>query len=128
MTLHGPLSTYQRIEFDQATKKARLAHSGKRCEGILENGDLCGQQFTASNPPEFDHDKEAWEGGDASFENCRALGKKCCHRPKTDAATTRRAKADRQSIEDKWLRPKSSRPIRSRNTFKPYVRAEKDIS
>lgn len=117
MTLHGPLSTYQRINFSQATKKARLAHSGKRCEG-------CGQEFSASNPPEFDHAKEAWEGGDASFENCRALGHKCCHRPKTDAANTRRTKADRQSIEDKWLRPKPIRKLQSRNTFKPYV--EKD--
>ena len=116
-TLHGPLSTYTRIEFRQDVKKARLAYSGKRCEGILPNGERCGLEFSASNPPEFDHDKEAWEGGDASFENCRVRGKKCCHRPKTDAATARRAKADRQSIEDKWLKPKSK--LRSRNSFKP---------
>lgn len=126
MTLHGPLTRVTRIEFSQATKKDRLEFSAGLCEGILPNGRRCDNPFSASNPPEFDHDKESWEGGDASFENCRALGRKCCHRPKTDKATSRRAKADSQSLEAKWLKPKPSRPIRSRGFQRREIEADHD--
>lgn len=105
MTLSGPLSTYQRIEFDADTRKAALARSGGRCEGVINSaGERCPMIFNAANPPEFDHVTEAWEGGDASLANCQVLGKKCCHVAKTGASHTRRTKADRQSEEGHWLK------------------------
>lgn len=104
-----------RQDFPSKVKKARLAHSGGRCEGILTDGiTRCNQPFSPSNPVEFDHDREDWEGGEPTFENCRALGKKCCHRPKTSAATGRRAKADRAGKAHIGLKPKPVHKIASR--------------
>jgi hypothetical protein len=107
MTLAGPFSTYQRIEFSDKVKKAALARSGGRCEGTLANGDRCPNHFTAANPAEFDHHLESWEHGDASLDNCKALGGKCCHVKKTGQNKTRRAKADRQSHESRWIKRSS---------------------
>lgn len=97
MTLSGPLTTYDRIEFSHAVRKDAL----KRANGCCEK---CGTPFSDANPPEHDHNLEAWDGGDASLENCVVLGKKCCHQPKTARNTSRRKKADRQSREGHWLK------------------------
>lgn len=107
MALAGPLTTYRRIEFPDRVKKAALKRSGGRCEGVLANGERCPNLFSAANPPEFDHDLEAADHGDASLENCRSLGAKCCHRPKTTAFVKRIRKADRQSEESHWIKRKS---------------------
>ena len=107
MTLSGPVTQYARKEFSQSVKKAALIRSNGKCEG-------CGTDFTASNPPEADHDKEAWECGDDSLENCVMRGKKCCHRPKTTASHQRRSKADRQSHEGHWLKRGTKKKIPSR--------------
>ena len=101
MTLSGPLTTYDRIEFSHAVRKAAL----KRANGCCEK---CGTPFSDANPPECDHNLELWQGGDASLENCMVLGKKCCHQPKTASNTTRRKKADRQSREGHWLKKTGS--------------------
>lgn len=100
MTPSGPLTSYARIEFSHAVRKAAL----KRANGCCEE---CGAPFTDANPPEADHNTEAWQGGDASLENCVMRGKKCCHQRKTAINTTRRKKADRQSCEGHWLKKDS---------------------
>lgn len=48
MPLNGPLTTYERIEFSHAVRKAAL----KRSKGCCEE---CGTPFTDANPPEHDH-------------------------------------------------------------------------
>ena len=118
--LAGPFTTYQRIEFGDKVKKAALKRSGGRCEGVLANGERCPNLFSAANPPEADHDKEAWEGGDASIENCKMRGKKCCHDPKTARNKTRRAKADRQSEESHWIKRKSKN--KQRIPSRPFLK------
>ena len=84
-----------RLEFTQSTKKARWAHchwaDGKpHCEA---KG--CGAEITAANPCEYDHHKEARDGGDNSFANCRVVCKKTCHKKKTAEFKTSCAKSDR---------------------------------
>ena len=113
MSLSGPVTTYQRIEFPQSVKNAALKRSQGRCEGIINRaGERCPMLLNPANPAEFDHKIEAWEGGNASLDNCQVLGKKCCHVVKTAVNKTRRAKADRQSNEAKWLKPKIKWPKR----------------
>lgn len=109
MNLSGPLTTYERIEFPHAVRKAAL----KRANGCCEK---CGTPFSDANPPEHDHRTEAWEGGDASLENCIVLGKKCCHQPKTASNTRRRKKADRQSREGHWLKKSKKKMDGSRDS------------
>lgn len=82
-----------RREFTQATKKARYEHC-KDANGI-PHCEYCGGLFSAANPPEYHHHVEAESGGDNSFENCRCIGKKCCHRGETSRFKTACAKADR---------------------------------
>ncbi len=94
-----------RREFSQATKKARHEHckndAGEpRCE-------YCGGPFSASNPPEYHHHKEAESDGDNSFENCRVIGKKCCHQAETSKFKTACAKADRIASRIAGLRKPS---------------------
>lgn len=94
-----------RREFSQATKKARYKHCENddgepRCE-------YCGGPFSASNPPEYHHHVEAESGGDNSFENCRVIGKKCCHVRETSRFKTACAKADRLRARDAGLRKPS---------------------
>lgn len=56
----------------------------------------CGERFDyARDVIEYDHIKELWEGGTNDLDNWQALHGRKCHKPKTAAATTRRAKADR---------------------------------
>lgn len=78
-------------EFSKATKLAAWHRCNGRCEGL---GGKCQQKLGGANRADYDHIKEVWEGGDNSLANCQVLGKKCCHEPKTTAATGRRAKAD----------------------------------
>lgn len=77
-----------RREFPQHVRKAVW----QRCEGRCEK---CGTPFSASNPVEYDHITECALDGDNTIENCQALGVKCCHKPKTAADASKRAKADR---------------------------------
>ena len=81
-----------RREFSTSTKAARYEHckvdGEPRCE-------YCGGPFSPSNPPEYHHHKEAESGGNNSFENCRVIGKKCCHVRETGIFKTACAKADR---------------------------------
>jgi hypothetical protein len=58
-----------------------------------------------------DHDKESWEGGDSQLDNCRVLGRLCCHRPKSIRATKRRSKADAAAKKHANIR----KPSRLRN-------------
>jgi hypothetical protein len=99
-----------RKNFSVKDKRAGIKRANGHCEG-------CGLPFSAANPPECDHDKEDWEGGDASLENMKVLGKKCCHTDKSAAATGRRAKAD-------MVRKKNVENIRPAPTFR---RAAKPI-
>lgn len=76
-----------RRDFPASIKKAARKRANGFCEG-------CGLPTGPHNPPEVDHDKEDWEGGEPVLENAVVRGRKCCHQKKTAAATTRRAKAD----------------------------------
>ena len=98
-----------RREFSAPVKKAARKRANGYCEG-------CGQPLGPHNPPEVDHDKEDWEGGEPTLENAKVLGRKCCHRFKTKAATTRRAKADRAAKKHQGIKPKGKK-LKSRNTF-----------
>lgn len=77
-----------RREFSVATKKAAWARCGGRCEG-------CGGEFTAANPPQYDHEIEDALGGEPTLENCKVLGARCCHQPKSSARAATVAKAHR---------------------------------
>ncbi len=77
-----------RSEFTKRVKAQRFAHCEGKCEG-------CGATL---RPGQFDYDhhpKEAVEGGDNSFENCRVVCK-TCHKAKTKKRAPRLAKARRQ--------------------------------
>ena len=76
-----------RRNFPAKVKRAALKRANGRCEG-------CGVPTGPHNPPDVDHDKEDWEGGEPVLENAVVRGRKCCHQRKSAAATTRRAKAD----------------------------------
>jgi hypothetical protein len=65
-----------RREFSASVRKAAWSRCDGRCEG-------CGVEFTAANPPEYDHGVEDYLGGEPTPENCIVLGRKCCHAPKT---------------------------------------------
>jgi 5-methylcytosine-specific restriction enzyme A len=104
-----------RMEFAQSTKKARWlhCHDGKG----IPHCEYCGGEFSASNPPEYHHHKEAQSRGDNSFQNCRVIGKKCCHVRETSRFKTECAKADRNRATTANLKRPSRNPIPgSRNT------------
>ena len=78
-----------RSEFPVSVRKQAKERAGDNCEG-------CGAPFSASNPPEYDHEIPDGLGGDNSLENCQVLGGKCCHESKTHTEDRpKMAKADR---------------------------------
>lgn len=95
-----------RRDFPESVKKAARARANGFCEG---KG--CGQRTGPHNPPEVDHDKEDWEGGEPVLENAIVLGRKCCHDRKTAAATKRRAKADRAKKIHLGIKPRRGPPM-----------------
>jgi hypothetical protein len=93
----------ERAEFSVATKKARNEH----CRD--ENGDIrcetCGAiTGTEANPADHDHYNEDASGGDNSFENCRVVCRKTCHKKKTAEFKTACAKADRSKARAEGTR------------------------
>jgi hypothetical protein len=88
-----------RHDFSAPVQRAARKRANGFCEG-------CGLPTGPHNPPEVDHDKEDWEGGLPTLENAKVLGRKCCHRFKTAAATTRRAKADRAGNKHLDIKPR----------------------
>lgn len=77
-----------RREFPVAVRKAAWARCEGRCEG-------CGAEFSAANPPEYDHRVEDTLGGEPVLENCEVLGHRCCHKAKTIARAPVLAKVAR---------------------------------
>jgi 5-methylcytosine-specific restriction protein A len=96
-----------RRNFSASVKKAAHARANGRCE-------KCGQPTGPHNPPEVDHIREDWETGEPTLENAQVLGKKCCHAPKSAAATERRSNADRMKRKHEGTWPKTKHPLRSR--------------
>lgn len=76
-----------RLEFSRKTKAKRFAFCNGRCENC--------SAYLVPGKFQYDHDKEAADGGDNSFENCRVLCDNC-HKPKTKQFVVRIRKADRQ--------------------------------
>ncbi len=102
-----------RSEFSVATKKAAKERAGENCEN-------CGAVFSASNPPNFDHEIPDGLGGDNTIDNCRVLGGKCCHEEKTHKVDRpMMAKADRLYKKNNGLtkakRKWPSRPFSTMN-------------
>jgi hypothetical protein len=100
-----------RRNFPAKIKRQALARAAGKCE-------KCHVPTGPHNPPEVDHDKEDWEGGEPVLENAVVLGRKCCHETKTAAATSRRAKADAararhldQKPKSNLSRPRERRPV-----------------
>lgn len=91
-----------RRDFPESVKK----EARKRANGFCEGKD-CGLPTGPHNPPEVDHILEDWEGGEPVLENAQVLGRKCCHRFKSAAATTRRAKADAAGKFHLGIKPRS---------------------
>ncbi len=98
-----------RLEFTQATKKARNRHATDK-HGVMRC-EYCGTEITDANPCEHDHFKEAKDGGDNSIANCRVACKKTCHKKKTAAFKTSCAKSDRMAAPSRGLKRTSGRPI-----------------
>lgn len=88
-------------EFTAAVKAAAWARCGGHCEG-----DGCGAPFSAANTPQYDHRVAAALGGEATLDNCRVLGSRCCHPEKTKADVTRIAKAKRLVKDAANIRPR----------------------
>lgn len=88
--------------------------------------DECGKRFQhLTDTVEYDHSRELWEGGSNDIDNFRALHAHC-HKGKTAAATTRRAKADRVGWKhrtgpaaeaERARRAGKKRKLKSRNTL-----------
>ncbi len=102
-----------RTEFTQVTKRKAAARckdaaGTMRCEGKWGAGDRCRRSLTCGNSPEYDHIIECWEGGDNSLENCRVLGRKCCHRPKTTRKSGERARNNKARKAQDGIRPRST--------------------
>lgn len=100
-----------RRNFPAKVKRQALARAAGKCEG-------CGVATGPHNPPEVDHAKEDWENGDPVLANAVVLGRKCCHKTKSAAAATRRAKADAararhldQKPKSNLSRPRERRPV-----------------
>ena len=74
-----------RLEFTRKTKAARALHAQGLCE-------YCGMK--PKGRPEYDHYREANDGGDNSFANCRHV---CvpCHAKKTARYVKETRKAER---------------------------------
>lgn len=98
-----------RREFSVAVKKAAWARCGERCEG-------CGGEFSAANPPEYDHRIEDALGGEPKLENCEVLGRRCCHSRKTSERAPVVAKAQR-------LARKTRQGIKARKQIIPGSKA-----
>lgn len=75
-----------RLEFTRKTKASRFLHCGGKCE-------MCGVRLVPGKI-EYHHYREANDGGDNSFENCRVV---CvaCHKPLTKHYTRELRKAER---------------------------------
>jgi hypothetical protein len=97
-----------RLEFSQSTKKARWVHCHDS-KGI-PHCEYCWAEITAANPCEYDHYKEAHDGGDNSFENCRVACKKTCHKKKTAEFKTSCAKSERLKNTAKGANLRRPRP------------------
>jgi 5-methylcytosine-specific restriction endonuclease McrA len=106
-----------REEFSARVKRAAFKRAGGKCEGC--------ERPIVKGRHEFDHDVEAWEGGDASLENCKVLcsgGAASCHSIKSKRATARRAKADAQKAQANNLKgpkKKFDRPPKPERVSKP---------
>lgn len=102
-----------RIEFTTKTKVKRLSFAEFKCEGIVtmdDGGSVRCNATLAQGRVEFDHALAAQLGGDASFENCRAL---CfvCHRLKYPSDAAKIAKAKRREASHVGAdKPKGSIP------------------
>jgi 5-methylcytosine-specific restriction protein A len=94
----------KRLEFSRTTMTKRFNFAKGHCE-------MCGLKLQVGNI-EYHHDKEAEDGGDNSFSNCRALCKPC-HAPLTAAFVTRIRKADRQKAGQINAKPAPKQPIKS---------------
>ena len=105
----------KRLEFTRKTKVARFAFCNGKCES-------CGVPLVAGKF-EYDHDKEANDGGDNSFENCRCLCREC-HVAKTAVYVKETRKAER--IRDRHIgaMPETKRKIPGRG-FAKKVRTPK---
>jgi len=79
----------KRLEFTRKTKAERALHAGGLCE-------YCG--LKPKGAAEYDHVKEAADGGDNSFENCRFSCREC-HIRKTNHYVKERRKHER--VRDK---------------------------
>jgi len=96
-----------RREFTRKTKALRAAHAGGLCE-------YCGLK---PKKPEYHHYKEAEDGGDNSFENCRFVCDDPCHKILTAKYKTEKSKAER--VRDKANGSlKSKQPMRYRKSEK----------
>lgn len=92
-----------RLEFTHATKKARWLHCHDS-KGV-PHCEYCGAEITEANPADYHHHKEAESGGDNSFQNCRVVCRKTCHKKETARFKTECAKADRSASYRSGLRP-----------------------
>ena len=107
-----------RREFPVAVRKAAWSRCAGRCEG-------CGGSFSAANPPEYDHAIEAALGGEPILENCRVLGKRCCHDPKSRERAAPIAKAARIERKAAGLKPRKAVIPGSKGTaFKRKISGE----
>jgi len=93
-----------RLEFSQATKKARWLHCHDS-KGV-PHCEYCGAEITEANPADYHHHKEAESGGDNSFQNCRVVCRKTCHKKETARFKTECAKADRSASYRSGLKRK----------------------
>jgi hypothetical protein len=101
-----------RLEFSQSTKKARWAHCHDS-KGI-PHCEYCGGPFDKTNVPEAHHHKRAGDGGDNSFQNCRIIGSRCCHRDDTNEYITARAKSARLAFPPSLKKPSKAWPYKVR--------------
>lgn len=105
-----------RREFPASVKKARLKQVTRDgnvyCEG-------CGVQLKPGDF-DFDHDKPDAMGGEPTLDNCRVLGRSCCHSDKSKRDQERLARAQRQESVALHM-PSRKAPIES----KPFARKHK---
>jgi 5-methylcytosine-specific restriction endonuclease McrA len=105
----------RRTEFDEKTRVKRLHFAQFKCEGLvgLDDGETtvrCNAVLTRRRV-EFDHFVAAELGGQATFDNCRAV---CvlCHRAKYPADAAKIAQAKRREAADLGAQRPSDHPMR----------------
>jgi 5-methylcytosine-specific restriction protein A len=89
----------KREEFSQKIRTEAYERSGGKCEGcgaILKRGGF-----------DYDHDKSAYFGGDATLSNCRVLCTACHHGKTSNRDVPVIAKSRRIRAREAGIKPRS---------------------